>query len=75
MLLILAAFRTMASASATFPWESSHRGDSGITLVQYSKEKQVFSMAEIDAKMSSETNICISSVCKVKRLTKTVKSM
>lgn len=47
-LLILAAFLTMASASATFPWESSHRGDSGITLGHYSREKQAFSMAEMN---------------------------
>lgn len=31
-LLILAAFFKIASACATFPWVSNHRGDSGITL-------------------------------------------
>lgn len=31
-LFILATFLSMASASATLPWESSHRGDSGTNL-------------------------------------------
>lgn len=41
-LLIFAAFLIMASASANFPWESSHRGDSGIILGHFSIQKQEF---------------------------------
>lgn len=55
MLFLLAASLIMASASFILPCESSHRGDSGMSLPHYTTERQRFSLLEEEIILCSKS--------------------